>query len=578
VTLATARAHVQCGVALIALVALLAGAFASVVVQTFGRSLGSRAEKAAASALALAEGKRALLAYVAHYAARSSHQVPGRMPCPEPLAPAEGKEGFAAALGCNSNTQTYVGRLPWRTLGIAQLRDGAGEPLWYVLGPGFRTPPINFDSVGGLTLDAATHAAVALLIAPGVPLDTLLDPGSPPPGCSRTRQSALRYPTPFVAFDPAQFLECGNTGASYETRPASQWFNDQVLAVTAADLMTAIAGPIADRLQRVAAPAIAAWDEAELAATGKSWGVTHAAPYLPFASAFGDPAVNGYCGAAGVHEGLPPLAPRTSGTCGTAWSANVTSVAGVDSLGCEALAAALRCSFRAAGGPSAPSAHIEAAAPHVAGSFRGTITADDIAVSHGGSATLVMQLSAASGGASAAVDVSWPPALAAGQTLTVALPDLPEAELLEDPRLAWFFDNEWWRHVYYAVAASAVAGASQPCAAPDDTGCLAVYGLPSSTGAFWDKRLVLTLMGQALPGQSRSCATDVNGDTIADCDDRTQYLEAENAGSADRVFRADWRVPNPAAMPPPWPALNDRVAACPLHYTRENGTIVAVCD
>ena len=44
--------------------------------------------------------------------------------------------------------RSRVGRLPWRSLGIDQLRDGYGEPLWYVLSRGFRNPPINFGTLG----------------------------------------------------------------------------------------------------------------------------------------------------------------------------------------------------------------------------------------------------------------------------------------------------------------------------------------------------------------------------------------------------------------------------------------------
>lgn len=571
------RVRLQRGATLLAFAAVLAGATAWFTVSVLARSAASGAEREARSGLALAKAKRALLAYVAHYAARSDHQVPGRMPCPEPLSPPAGQEGMAASLSCNSNAQAYVGRLPWRTLGIEQLRDGHGEPLWYVLGPGFRAAPINFESAGRLTLDGAANAVIAIVIAPGAPLDTLAVPEPPPAGCARTGQSALRHPKPFVAFDPAQFLDCGNATGDYQSAGSSGWFNDRVIAVTAADLMDAIAGPLADRLQRVAAPAIVAWDQAEFAAAGKSWGVTHALPYLPFAAAFGNPASGGYCGAPGVFEGLPPLAQRSSAACGTAWGGAASQLSGLVDLGCVALAAELRCSLRATGSPSPPSVRISAVAPRVAASFRGTLIAQDVAVSHGGSVLLALSISAATANASAVIDASWPAPIGAGVILTVAVPQLPDARLLSEPRLAWFFNNQWQRHVHYALATSTAAGASDPCSAPGDAGCLAVHGLAPSTGNFWDKRLVLTLMGGALGGQSRSCATDTNANLVADCDDPAQYLEAENAIPGDRVLRADLRLPNPAAASQPWPAFNDRVAACPLHYTRQGGATVQVC-
>jgi hypothetical protein len=567
----------QRGAMLLLLAAALAAGAAWFAVETLARLASTAAEREARTGVALARAKQALLAYVAHYAARSDHQVPGRLPCPEPLSPPAGQEGIAASLTCNNNALTYVGRLPWRTLGIDQLRDGHGEPLWYVLGPGFRAPPINFDSTGRLTLDGIGGAAVALVIAPGAPVDSLLDPQAPPPGCARTSQSTLRYPVPFSAFDPRQFLECGNTGGNYSSAGDPRWFNDRALPLTAGELMAAIAGPVLDRLQRVVAPAIASWDQAEDAATGRSWGASHASPYLPFAGAFANPATHGFCGEAGVREGLLPIASRASSACDTGWNGSATLVSGLIDLGCDRSSGELRCSFRATGSAAPPAARVGASAPNVAASFRGTIAAADVSASHGGGVALSLSLSAATASANAVVDVAWPAPVAAGEILTIALPHLPDARLLSDPRLAWFFNNQWPRHLYYAVASGATAGAASPCDASSGSGCLAVHGLPSSTGVASDKHLVLALMGPALPGQSRSCAADANGNATADCDEPAQYLEAENASAGDGIFRADLRVPHPAPAPWPWPPFNDRVAACPLHYLRHNGTATRIC-
>lgn len=568
----------QRGAVLMLIAALLAASLAWFAVSVLARSARSAAEKEARTGQALAKARHALLAYVAHYAARADHQVPGRLPCPEPLAPPAGQEGVAASLTCNSNTQRYVGRLPWRTLGIEQLRDGHGELLWYVLGPGFRAAPINPDSTGRLTLDGIGNAAVALIVAPGAAIDSLLDPDAPPPGCTRKNQSALRHPVPFVTFDPGSFLECGNVTGNYVSSGDSKWINDRALAVTAVDLMESIAGPVFDRVQRVVAPAIAAWDATEFAATGKSWGMTHGVPYLPFASGFGEPAANAYCGEAGVREGLPPIAPRASAACDSAWSGSASLLNGLADLGCAALGTELRCSLRSAGAPSPPSVRISGSARRVAGSFRGTVIAADIGVSHGGAAALALSLSPATASANAVVNVAWPVPIGPGEIVTVTLPNLPDARVLTDARLSWFFNNQWQRHLYYAVAPGATVGSSAPCDAAGDPGCLAVYGLPATTGNFWDKHLVLALMGRALPGQSRACGTDTNGNSIPDCADPAQFLEEENASTNDRIFRADLRVLNPAAAPQPWPQFNDRVAACPLHYTRHGGATVQVCS
>ena len=46
---------------------------------------------------------------------------PGSFPCPD------GDDDGSADLFVGSNCATYIGRLPWRTLGIGDLRDESGE-------------------------------------------------------------------------------------------------------------------------------------------------------------------------------------------------------------------------------------------------------------------------------------------------------------------------------------------------------------------------------------------------------------------------------------------------------------------
>src|SRR6185436_16359760 len=60
---------------------------------------------------------------------------PGSFPCPDL------DDDGSAELFTGSACPSYIGRLPWRTLGIGDLRDEAGERLWYALSPGFRDHP-----------------------------------------------------------------------------------------------------------------------------------------------------------------------------------------------------------------------------------------------------------------------------------------------------------------------------------------------------------------------------------------------------------------------------------------------------
>lgn len=77
---------------------------------------------------ALAEAAQVLAGYArARRCELGAGTVPSHLPCPD-AGVVEGQ----AAPSCPGVSR---GRLPWRTLGIAPLRDGYGECLWYERGP-----------------------------------------------------------------------------------------------------------------------------------------------------------------------------------------------------------------------------------------------------------------------------------------------------------------------------------------------------------------------------------------------------------------------------------------------------------
>ena len=313
------RAH-QSGAALLVIASLLIlgvawGAFAAL---NRGRSVSAQ-EREVLTGQALLAAKQALLAYAAHYAARTDHDKPGRMPCPEALASiGTAAEGDKAA-SCN-NTAANLGRLPWKTLGIDRLDDGSGEPLWYALSRGFRgvspTTVINFDTPGQLTYDGAANAAVAVIIAPGRPLDTLADAAALPGWCpAKVNQYAAGRTT--APLDPANFLECGNATGSYRNPGSSQWSNDRAITITAAEWATAIAGAVNDRIQRQ----VAMIDYGSTTSVA-SWGQS----FLPNASTISasvtgsQPESNDLCGDLAMRSGMPPTATVASALCNTNWT------------------------------------------------------------------------------------------------------------------------------------------------------------------------------------------------------------------------------------------------------------------
>jgi len=573
---ARAGSRRQRGAALMVIAALLILGISWFAVAAVSRSSVASYEREVITAHALQEAKQALLAYVAQYAARAdlaatydgaplTTSFPGRMPCPESVNSIGGANDGLASSAC-SNTLAVAGRLPWRTLGLEPLTDGDGERLWYVLSPNFRPiafppadPALNFDTPAALPFEGGN--VVALVIAPGRPLNTVADSGTPPAGCAKVGQGANRYAPPL---DPAMFFECGNATGAYANLGKSPWSNDRVIAITQAEWASAIAPAIADRLQREVAPAIRGWDALEETRTGRSWGGTHGLGYLPFASDWADPSgasTTLYCGNQGTLRGLMPIDAGCYDNPWTVNSINIPFLSLLTSGGCADMGAFMRCNFVRILGLGSVTAQVTLTAANVARAFRGTLAPADLTLSHGGSATMSMSLANGTSDATMTIDLTWPAnllILGVGQTATVDIPHLQAAQLHSDSRFTWFRNHGWQRYAWYAVSPDETASNSnwwEACDAAGDPGCLTVQGLPAASGSTNDKRLVLVLSGRPLAGKTQPSAN---------LDD---YFEGQNA-SVGVVYETRANSD----------AFNDRVATCPFRYQDHVGNPVTICN
>jgi hypothetical protein len=544
------RRRRQRGAALLIFATVVVLGVAWYAVAALGKAPVARAEREIKTGLALQEAKRALLAYVAQYAARPATTEPGQMPCPE--SPTLANPGQSSS-SCSA-TAIEVGRLPWKTLGIDQLSDGEGEPLWYMM-RGFRDSPINFGTAGQLIYNGAP--VVAIIIAPGRPQNTAAVAGTPSAGC--TKQNQMVAARNSASLDAANFIECGLGTGSVTIPGDATWTNDRVIAISPEEWADAIAGPVADRMQRQVAVALRTWDATELDATGKSWGVTHSLPYLPFASTWGNPTSNDFCGDQGELGGLMPIDPSCYDE---KWSVvAVNPGGGIEVVGggsgCTDMGTFLRCSLRRTLGLGSVSAEIILRADNVARTFRGTLQLSEIQVSNGGSKSMSMALSNSTADATLTVDANWAGLLSLFQQVSVDIPHLQSAQVFADPGLTWFWNNQWQRYAYYGVSAGAVASPTMAnrCNAAGDPGCLTVNNLAAASGSTNDKRLVLVLSGTPLAGKSQPSPN---------LDD---YFENQNA-STGAVYEAG------AAGG----AFNDRIAACPFQYTPATGPVLTVCN
>src|SRR6185295_12058519 len=91
----------------------------------------SSASRDRATEHALADAREALLAYAADRAINAI-VGPGYLPCPD-LDNDGWAESTCGSLSGDGGQDERLGRLPWKTLGIADLRDGDGERLWYAV-------------------------------------------------------------------------------------------------------------------------------------------------------------------------------------------------------------------------------------------------------------------------------------------------------------------------------------------------------------------------------------------------------------------------------------------------------------
>lgn len=251
--------NAQRGIGLILLLVVVVLAFTYVLMSRLPLATQQTAAKREYNAKVLNQAKQALIGWMAVKAAQTDDN-PGRLPCPEGAGNiGTDQEGISAPTFLPPPWQNCatVGRLPWRTVGLDKLVDADAEPLWYAVSPGWALQTsttkltINSDSRGQMTVDgqAAPNDVVALIIAPGRAMSV-----QAVPGCT-ARNQARSAPAPTI--NPADYIECFNAATpAFSTVGPAASFNDQVLAVTTADLIPQLEAAIQQRMQREIAPAL----------------------------------------------------------------------------------------------------------------------------------------------------------------------------------------------------------------------------------------------------------------------------------------------------------------------------------
>lgn len=142
-------------------------------------AMKTKLHRAQSAGAALQLAKAALLGYAVAYRDHHAGENFGYLPCPD-----------TAGLGvertpCGSAGRMAIGLLPYKTLGLPDLRDADGNCLWYAVSGSFKnnpkTSPFNWDTQGQITVRDAGGApltapndgaggAAAVIVAPGAML------------------------------------------------------------------------------------------------------------------------------------------------------------------------------------------------------------------------------------------------------------------------------------------------------------------------------------------------------------------------------------------------------------------------
>lgn len=265
--------------------------------------------------IALEEAKLALLNYAMNYPDLENPtdrtKGPGYLPCPDegpnttpspvPTKYEDSLNDGRMEANCADSTGSTFGRLPYKDLGLADLRDSSGERLWYAVSQNFKynqssNHVLNSDTPGTISVDGAGDV-VAVIVAPGEPLSSQSGRHNDVERDQLLDRKAYLVADEYVESDNATVGDL-----SYISSDSGD-FNDQVVAITRAELMAVVEQRVVNEARRVLA----------------QYQGSYAA--YPWLSPFADPASDNH-GLTGTHTGSDnsaSLQDTSSGRDFTLW-------------------------------------------------------------------------------------------------------------------------------------------------------------------------------------------------------------------------------------------------------------------
>lgn len=230
-----AEAGKQKGLVLLGLVIIIALAFISYVIS--GLSVNQiRNEQITKTQISLKKAKQALISYaISHMDRPGQAGEMGFLPCPDVGPTAIGSEG-RQPLNCGTQYLNSIGYLPWKSLDIPSLRDGAGNCLLYAVSNTYKLNPTNLlndDSNGMFQVVDAAGNVTAGVQPEDRPVAIVFAPGKPLAGQSRNFNAGTDCG---MDYDMSVFLE-GNGVTNNSTLSALDNSIDQFIHMTASSIL-----------------------------------------------------------------------------------------------------------------------------------------------------------------------------------------------------------------------------------------------------------------------------------------------------------------------------------------------------
>lgn len=245
----------QRGQALI-LALLIVGAAIAALVYFLATPAKLKLERDRKTAAALAQAKAALIGFAASVDITVDCPGPdcprlGDLPCPD--LDNNGTVDVGTDTPCGTVGTDRLGRLPWKSLGLPDVRDGDGERLWYAVSGNAKNSPrtscappvpagcLNSDSSGTITVRDRNGAviqsgAIAVIIAPGAVLRRQGAASAQDRGAVGVN-TASNYLDVSGAYDNAASAANAFINGDIFDAAGNPIVNDRVLAITTADLM-----------------------------------------------------------------------------------------------------------------------------------------------------------------------------------------------------------------------------------------------------------------------------------------------------------------------------------------------------